>query len=396
MTAPHARDRALEAYRKAPRRAAPPVLSGRAGVVHGPGRNAIDAERNDELLKRAAVCEACTDEACGIKTCTGCRRRALLSNPGMVCPADPPKWGPIALPRIRKIGWVLSARNEGVEVSRTVMSLRWALVRPETELLIVVVDDGSRDGSCANLSAHVIHNETAQGTALSQEAGMKAALAWGAEVVGFSDAHMRFDPELLEVLADKALSERCLVQGLSRGFDILLPCGLICQLWRAKSGIIEAKWCDPLVAGPWAKGDAPMGASVAASRETILAMSVPTGRFWDNVAGAWGYQEETLAMKAGLMGVPIYVSSRWGTFHMYRQVNPFAGSWPAKNLNIGWALALYFSPETYGKHFRKPVERILGPAVERQVFHAAEGAITRPWSPADEERFIEGLEWKAD
>ena len=139
-----------------------------------------------------------------------------------------------------------------------------------------------------------------------------------------------------------------------------------------------------------------MGASLAASRETIQYLSGPAGRFWDNVAGAWGYQEETLAMKAALMRVPIYVSSRWGAFHMYRKVNPFAGSWPAKNLNIGWALALYFSPETYARHFRNPVERLLGPMVERQAFHVAQEAISRPWSPEDEERFMEGLEWKAD
>ena len=103
MTGPQTRDEALEVYQKAPRRVAPPVLARTAGVVHGPGRNALDAERDAEIQKRAVLCEACTDEACGVKNCKGCRRRALLANPGMACKADPPKWGPLTVPAVRKI-----------------------------------------------------------------------------------------------------------------------------------------------------------------------------------------------------------------------------------------------------------------------------------------------------
>ena len=357
------------------------------------------APQRDIVAERSAICDACdgvTENGgkCAFKDCKPCRKASMLGRPGMACPADPPRWLPVAAPVPLKIAWVLAARNEGDEVARTVKSLHWCVVRPGTELMIIVVDEASQDGSfvkvdgtAVHIPAHVIRNATPVGTAVAQAQGIAAAFEWGAEVVGFSDAHMRFDPEALERLADKALAERCLAQGISRGFDLILPVGLGCRLIR-NGGIIEAKWYDPPLSGEWARIPAPMGACLAASRETIAYMSGPTGRFWDNVAAPWGYQEETLAVKAALMDVPIYVSTRWGACHLYRNVNPFSASWSAKNLNIGWATALLFSPETYDAHFRKVVERILGPAVERSVVREAAKAITRPWSPADEERFL--------
>jgi len=350
------------------------------------------------VAERLAICDACekTKAECAMKkNCGGCkaRRRNILSRPGMVCSADPPRWKPVAPFPMRKIAWIIPARNEGDEVSRTIISANRSVLRKDTELAIWVIDDGSSDKSCESLSCRVIRTNGA-GTAAAQEIGLQAAQDWGADVIGFSDAHMRFDPGLFELLADKAQAGRIIACGHSRGFDMLLKAGVGCRLELTEAEGISAKWATlPVDSAGWVRSPALMGACYMMSADTLDYLRGPTGCLWDNRAGPWGWQEESISIKAGLMGVQILTSDWWGTYHLYRPADPARVSGLAKNRNIAWGLALLFSEETYEKHFRKLAEALFGEAGEREIFNAATKAIDRPWGVGAEAAFLEKLKW---
>jgi len=52
--------------------------------------------------ERWAICEACdgimpSGGQCALKTCRERCRKIRLARPGMCCPGDPPKWGPVQI-----------------------------------------------------------------------------------------------------------------------------------------------------------------------------------------------------------------------------------------------------------------------------------------------------------
>ena len=188
-------------------------------------------------------------------------------NPG-ICESCPER-----IERLR-IGAVITAFNEGDQVRQTVESLAASIADARTDLYVILVDDGSTDGSCnaftpqhgdtestetgaslANGKANrpstavvpapslgpalsssvisvpsvlkvvVVRHEQAQGVGRSRNAGWAVARALGCHVVSFHDAHMRFGgldshvdwarPETqkggLEHLARKAITSGAIV-----------------------------------------------------------------------------------------------------------------------------------------------------------------------------------------
>jgi glycosyltransferase involved in cell wall biosynthesis len=308
--------------------------------------------------------------------------------------------------RKRKIAWCIPAHNEMAqtldyragtdslppmgsrwsEVGRTVASLYQSVVRPETELLVYVVDDGSTDGCCTNI-ANCVHKSEPEGTAAALNEMTAAAMDWGADVIGIADAHMRFDPESLERLADKALSEICVATGVSKGMDTMLLCGRGCDLRRVPQDLIACKWCDPAFVNAWAQVPGVMGACYAMSIETIHALMNPTMILWDNAAGLWGYQEESLAIKCHLLGVPIYVSEHWGAAHLYRAINPVPNVGQEKRKNIIWCLSAYFHPETFNAYFRERVQHWFGPEYVDECLRQ-NAAVERSWTAGQDRKSV--------
>ena len=118
-----------------------------------------------------------------------------------------------------KIATVITAHNEGPEVAATVKSMAASMRDPQTELLVVVVDDGSTDGSAdscelrgescdsAQFSIRVVRHDKPLGVGRARNAGLAVALEWGADVVSFHDGHMRFPQGVIEALAAKAVGD---------------------------------------------------------------------------------------------------------------------------------------------------------------------------------------------
>ena len=244
------------------------------------------------------------------------------------CSADCPQ----AQPRLA-IGAVVCAWNES-EVRRTVESLADSIVSDRTDLTIIVVDDGSSDGSCqfsgsvvqwsdgsvgkavafhsapvrraqGGLRAPhsalvvVVRHDKPWGLGRSRNHGWQVARELGCDAVSFHDAHMLFTPLRdtdcvraggLEHLARRALqldSEggAFLCAG-SSGYSLdkdgaAQPSGnrmTVCDLfWNAEKGL-QPKWRYLAKRPPeeWTRSPSLMGAGYLVSRATAERLEAAT------------------------------------------------------------------------------------------------------------------------
>jgi len=296
-----------------------------------------------------------------------------------------------------KLAAVITAFNEGDEVQKTVESLAGSVKDPEMKVRGVLVDDGSKDGSCASsISAYPslisIPHDQSQGVGRSRNDGVLAALDWGADVVSFHDGHMRFTPfenpplrgdvegaGVLEALARKAIESGAIVCSKAKGWwygedhpevkagrkkageeHSFVAWGADMH-WNIKNGL-QPKYRVylPEEKPEWMRVPCPMGACYVMSRETIEKLMAPTGRLWDDVAGRWGFSEQALAVKAFLLDIPILVSRDLQTHHLYRSKNPVPHAAEEVWKNCCFSMAALLSKETFDRRFRRYCEIRLG------------------------------------
>jgi len=377
----------LKIYRAAPKRfgGAPPTVKAAAPA------QAL-------LAERAKICQTCDDEKCALKTCRPCRRKALLSNPGMVCPADPPKWGPVATRQRLKVVWTISSHNEPL-IGDTVRSLCESVDKDAVDFEVIVVDDASTRSSCARLGCRVIAQPRPFGIGFNLNMAAARALELGADVVGVADAHMKVPGGAVEALARRAAAEKCVVSSAAYGWKAssrMRQWGA--YLVRSRRDCLAVKWMGskwPADEGgehrpgaPWTRVEAPLGAFYAFSAETIRALSAPTGRLWETVAGRWGFLLEPLAVKCRLLGIPVYVSRDHYTRHLYRKKNPVAGAHREKCRNIAFASAAVFSAATWEKHFAPWCRARLSREEADSLAALARSGVELPWTVEEEEEFL--------
>jgi glycosyltransferase involved in cell wall biosynthesis len=321
-----------------------------------------------------------------------CRRHdgaVRVVNPG-VCDACPER-----IERLR-IGAVITAFNEGDQVRQTVESLVASIAGPETELHVIVVDDGSSDGSCEPPALtrplpsdpwqlRLVRHETPQGVGRSRNAGWQEARAWGCHVVSFHDAHMRFGgldstarwdsedqirglPAVasakaggLEHLARKAVTSGAIVcagcTGMRPGSNRVWCCDLF---YNAADGLQPLYLHNAQVpAEEWPRSPCMMGAGYVISAATAAVLEAATGQLWEDTAGRWGFSEEALSVKAFLMDIPVLFSRDVLFRHLYRDKNPVAEAHREKWRNVCRATRVLFGEAVYWERFRAFCEKRL-------------------------------------
>jgi hypothetical protein len=287
-----------------------------------------------------------------------------------------------------RISAVITAWNEGDEVRKTVESLAASIEKDTTDLEIIIVDDGSTDGSCekiadcglGNADLKIVRHDAPQGVGRSRNAGYAAATG---DVISFHDAHMRFagvgatpgavsDGEKggLEYLAMKALQSGAIVCAASAGLKVIdgkdTPWG--CRYWGCdlfhnfQSGL-EAKWqhiASDVPPEEWLRSPCMMGAGYVISRWIAEGLIAPTGLLWEDVEGRWGFSEEALSVKAFLLGIPVLFSRDVIFRHAYRGTNPVKNAGTEKWRNICRSTFLLFDRETWQERFKDACLKHLG------------------------------------
>jgi len=319
---------------------------------------------------------------------------------------------PSVASRSLKLAAVITAFDEGDEVRKTVESLAGSIKRRGTNAEIIVVDDGSKDGSCQHLGTQIIdqcsvitlRNEVPEGVGRSRNSGVDTALREyaDADVVSFHDAHMRFPDGVLEALAQKAIESGAIVCSKARGWwyaegdaDVVAGKHKAGEEhafrawgadlhWNSNDGLQPKYRIYVDKQAEWVRVPCPMGACYLMSRDTIRRLMEPTGRLWEDVAGRWGFSEQALAVKAFLLDIPILVSRDLQTHHHYRAVNPVPNAGTEIWRNVCFAMAALLSPQTFKERFLRYCQIRLGEKEADRLYDVAQApgdgdvAATRP------------------
>jgi glycosyltransferase involved in cell wall biosynthesis len=194
------------------------------------------------------------------------------------------------------ISIVITAHNEGEEVRRTVESVR-ANARGPTE--IILVDDGSTDGSCASLGGRdlrLLTNRERLGVAPSRNAGAGVATA---AALAFVDAHQRFTPGCLDRCAETALARNAIVWPDVCGMD---DKSAVCHgaRFRFRPGRgFYARWNLPRPLFPISR------ISSLKAPGYVMPRGIYDQVHWPPQLGGWGASEAAVSLKAFFLGIPI-------------------------------------------------------------------------------------------
>jgi len=217
------------------------------------------------------------------------------------------------------ISVVIITRNEGDELRTTVDGLRRTI--PARSREIIVVDDGSTDGSTACLEdcADVrLFRTDRVGVANARNFGASQA---GGDVILFSDAHMRLPRHWRRALIEPLETARIgatapgvysLTEPERRGFGLYLSGPDLHARWREKAG----KDPSPVPILP--------GCFLAMRREVFAA----TGGF-DGGMRQLGGNDNELSLRLWLLGYQLLIVPRIEVGHLFRTTIPFDATWAA-------------------------------------------------------------------
>ena len=256
----------------------------------------------------------------------------------------------------RTISAVIVALNEGPHLRSTVESFRGSM--PEGSE-IVVVDDGSEDGSAdflrqpANGFVRLI--ETRHG-GVAQGRNLGARNTTG-DVIVFSDAHIELPDHwaapMMEVLSDPKAGGAAptivdMERPQSKGCGLQLSGPDPCEKWIGPRG--DNPFQAPLL--PWC--------STAMRRDVFEA----TGGFDEGMI-RWGQIDNEMSVRLWLLGYELWVLPRIEVRHLFREKRPYhcEWSWPLHN-----KLRLSFVHFGAGR-----VARVVGALRGQEAFPAALG-----------------------
>lgn len=221
--------------------------------------------------------------------------------------------------RLDTISVVIISRNEGAELRTTVDELTRTI--PKTRREIIVVDDGSTDGSTAFLKrrpdVRLFHTD-AIGVANARNFGARQATG---DVILFCDAHMRMPSRwhrsLVAPLESPSVGAVApgvysLTEPQRRGFGLYLSGPDLHARWNAKPGPDP----EPVPVLP--------GCFLAMRRDVFAA----TGGF-DNGMRQLGGNDNELCVRLWLLGYELLVVPAFEVGHLFRTTIPFDATWAA-------------------------------------------------------------------
>ena len=192
---------------------------------------------------------------------------------------------------------VITAHNEGAEVLRTIESVE---VNTKAPIEFIVVDDGSTDGSCANLDRErlrVICRDGPVGVAHGRNTGARQAAG---DVLVFLDGHQRVSPGCLEHCARVALSHGAIVYPDVRALHnrTAVAHGAFFRL-RENAKVFSAAWNTRRFGREITKITSLRAPGYFVPRNLFEQLC------WISQLRGWGGTEAAIAIKAFFLGIDI-------------------------------------------------------------------------------------------
>ena len=277
--------------------------------------------------------------------------------------------------RVPRISVIITAHNEGEELRRTVESVR-SNTRSPFEIL--VVDDGSTDGSCDVLEADdlkIIRHEQRRGVAPSRNAA--CAVAQG-DAFAFLDGHQRLSDGCLNQCADLALRRGAIVWPDVRGLEDRGWTGHGASLTLSeKKGYFSARW----------HRSRPSEEVSSISTLVVPGYVMPRDVYqrvkWIDGLRGWGASEAAVTVKAFFLGIDVLHLCGPLARHLFHNHIPYAAPWDEVWRNHALVARVCFDdrtwfedwlPRVFWKHLSDAARRDLeSPQVlaERETFLAA-------------------------
>lgn len=283
----------------------------------------------DELLAYFQNIESSRPKRLDLRTCAPCKEKLLAAQKAMMRP---------------RIAAVIPAFNEGERLATTVRCL---LLESSAANLghIIIVDDASTDGSAENVvrlpdpkgrseakidefanytsrsverygvRLTVLRNRARSGVGLSRHRGGEFAIACGADVLAFMDAHVAIAPSEIYQLAACAIREHGIVQAACRS-------AALTTRWTKWGGKLVPN--SQRVVGVAYNPDEPTGALLGVNACIGACYAIPIAIWqklggWIRHTGIWGFNEQALAIKAFFCGVPLYAYRDIAAFHYFKR-----------------------------------------------------------------------------
>ena len=274
--------------------------------------------------------------------------------------------------RSPKISVIITAHNEGPELQRTLRSL----VDNTRDLFeVIVVDDGSGDGSCQALTngSQVIRHNERIGVAYSRDEGSRAARG---DVLCYLDAHHRLSTGCLDRCAWLALDRNAITGPDVRDYG---PLG-----WRQygatfrlcpKHRYFSAKW------RAWRSLRRVSQVTALRAPPYLLPSALYPQLAWSRSLRGWGASEASMAVKAFFAGIPILHIAGPLARHRFQRKFPYETTWDGVWCNHAIIARICFDDTTW---FRYWLPRVFEPHLNEE----ARAVLESPEVLAEHEQFL--------
>ena len=262
-----------------------------------------------------------------------------------------------------RLSVVITAYNEGEELGRTIESVR---AHTEQSYEIIVVDDGSTDGSCAGIEAddvRVVRHAQRVGVAPSRNDACAAARG---EVFAFLDAHQRISPGCLDRCAEMADARQAIVWPDVRGLED--------RGWTGHGARLCLCGKHGFFAGQWVRR-APRESLSAINTLIVPGYVMPRAVYqqvgWIGALRGWGASEAAIAVKAFFLKIPILHLCGPLARHWFRQELPYATPWEAVWRNHALVARVCFDDRSWFEYW---LPRVFEPHLPEAVRGELESA----------------------
>ncbi len=240
----------------------------------------------------------------------------------------------------RKISVVVISRNEGQDLRDTVENLNDTLP-PRSE--IIVVDDGSTDGSAAFLEGRRGRVRLLRGGGWGvAKSRMNGAARASGDVLVFADAHLGLDSGWWRPLLDQL--ENPAVGAAAPGIQTLPATRVIGWGLTFRGPAMEVRWLARQPRGPAPVPILP-GCCLAIRRDVFEG---PAGG-WDAGLLQRGNVDNEFSVRTWLLGYDAVVVPDAVVRHRFRKKSPYPVGWPEYLHNRLRLAFLHFKPERLGK-----------------------------------------------
>jgi glycosyltransferase involved in cell wall biosynthesis len=262
------------------------------------------------------------------------------------------------------ISAIVTAHNEGEELRHTLKSL----VENTSGLgEVIVVDDGSIDGSCLALATdliRVIRHEHRVGVAFSRDEGSRAATG---DVLCYLDGHQRLGRHCLDRCAEVAIARRAIVSPDIKGYDRLgwRLHGANFQLCP-ENGYFSARWRQ------WFQLPGVSPVSALRAPPYLMPRSLYHEVAWSKSLGGWGASEASLVVKSFFKGIRILHLAGPLARHRFQKRFPYETTWDGVWRNHAIIARVCFDDSTWFRYWLPKVFVSHLSEQARQVIESAE------------------------